>query len=153
MVRSIVKVPDPILRIKTSPVHTFDERLANFVGDLIDTCLEADGLGLAAPQIGSSRRLFITQVGSRGMRVYINPILLGSHGEQIGEEACLSIPNVKMQIARPQHILIRAQDINGQKFEESMESLAARVWMHEFQHLDGILITDLEDAGMLGRRF
>jgi peptide deformylase len=152
MIRSIVQIPDPILRTKTTPVTLFNERLADFVSDLIESMISVDGLGLAAPQLGSTRRLFVMNIPHTS--IYINPILLGQHGEQIGEESCLSIPNVKMQIARPSHIVIRAQDINGAKFEQSLESLAARVFMHELDHLNSILITDYEDAGaLIERRF
>ncbi len=160
MIRPIVLIPDPILRQRTKVVVKFDECLADFVTDLIDSMHAADGVGLAAPQLGSTRRLFVIDFNFKSenlahTKVYINPILLGAHGIQMGEESCLSIPNVKMHIARPQHIIIRAQDINGQSFEESQESFAARVWCHEFDHCNGTLITDLknEDVPETGLKF
>jgi peptide deformylase len=157
MIRPILTVPDPALRRRALPITKFDERLADYISDMFDSMYHANGIGLAAPQLGSSRRLFILDIAftktPNTQFVYINPHLLGQHGSQVGEEGCLSIPNVKMQIARPYHIVVRYDDINGETHEASMEALAARAFCHELDHLNGILLTDLEDAGILGVKF
>ena len=106
---------------------------------------EAEGLGLAAPQIGLSWRMFIARDDPEGdtARVYINPTVENlSSNLVIREEGCLSLPGINAEIRRPQSVTIRAQDLEGNEFELSSDELLARVWQHDFDHLEGVLITD-----------
>lgn len=144
--------PDPILRQKAERVNHIDDELCQFINDMLETMHAYRGIGLAAPQVFHSLALFVSCVPIqrnngkwyRGQnRVFLNPQIISSSTEmQQSEEGCLSIPEIYMNIARPQSICIQATDINGQIFEETFEGLLAANFLHEYDHLQGILIFD-----------
>ncbi len=143
----IVLYPDPVLTRRAGPVEVFDERLQCLVDRMVELMREAQGAGLAAPQVGISRRLFVIEDDARPEEppqpmVFINPELeLG--GDLVSfEEGCLSIPDVRVMVRRPQLVRIKALDVHGEPFELEDEDFLARVWQHEFDHLEGVLIID-----------
>lgn len=145
--RQIRKIGDDVLRKVSKPVTKFDERLKILVEDMIDTMYEADGVGLAAPQVGILKRVVVIDVGE-GPKVYINPEIIYEEGEQIDEEGCLSVPNRRGLVKRPYKVRVKAQDLNGNEFIEEGEELLARAFCHEIDHLNGILFIDkIEEQG------
>ncbi|CDF57886.1 peptide deformylase [Thermobrachium celere] len=145
--RQIRKIGDDVLRKVSKPVTKFDERLKILVEDMIDTMYEADGVGLAAPQVGILKRVIVIDVGE-GPKVYINPEIIYEEGEQIDEEGCLSVPNRRGLVKRPYKVRVKAQDLNGNEFIEEGEELLARAFCHEIDHLNGILFIDkIEEQG------
>lgn len=123
---------------------TFDERLATTLDDMAETMYKAEGVGLAAPQIGILRRYCIIDVGD-GIIELVNPVIESMSGEQTGEEGCLSIPNRYESVTRPMTVTVRAQDRNGNSFTITAEGFKARALCHEIDHLDGILYIDKTD--------
>lgn len=146
--------PEGILRQKASPVE-ISPALEDLIQDLFDSMYAAYGIGLAAPQVGVSQRVFVTDVSFKedpGARcVFINPTLIDSYGQQVDEEGCLSVPGVKKWIARPRFITVRAQYIGG-VFDMGLEDLSARAFCHELDHLNGKLIIDHEEVTVPERR-
>ena len=149
----VVKFGDPILEKPTKPVAAFDEQLAELAEDMFATMYAAQGIGLAAPQIGKSIRMTVVDVtGGKNPEakiVLINPQLIHAEGEKREEEGCLSIPGFRGYVVRPQFVTVRAQDLKGQFFEIRGEDLLARAFCHEIDHLDGILF--LQHLSMLKR--
>lgn len=139
--RNIVKYGDPVLRKTSRSVLNFDERLAQTLDDMKETMYAADGVGLAAPQIGILRRYCIVDVGD-GIVELVNPVIIEQSGEQIGSEGCLSLPGNYSDVARPLNVTVRAQDRFGKTFTVSAEGLKARAFCHEIDHLNGILFID-----------
>ncbi|SHF31754.1 peptide deformylase [Caloramator proteoclasticus] len=139
--RQIRKVGDDVLRKISKPVVKFDKRLKILVEDMIDTMYEADGVGLAAPQVGILKRVIVIDVGD-GPKAYINPEIIYEEGEQIDDEGCLSVPNRRGPVKRPYKVKVKAQDINGNEFIEEGEELLARAFCHEIDHLNGVLFID-----------
>ena len=123
---------------------TFDERLATTLDDMAETMYKAEGVGLAAPQIGILRRYCIIDVGD-GIIELVNPVIESMSGEQTGEEGCLSIPNRYESVTRPMTVTVRAQDRKGNSFTITAEGFKARAICHEIDHLDGILYIDKTD--------
>lgn len=123
---------------------TFDERLATTLDDMAETMYKAEGVGLAAPQIGILRRYCIVDVGD-GIIELVNPVIESASGKQEGEEGCLSIPNRYESVTRPMTVTVRAQDRNGNSFTITAEGFKARALCHEIDHLDGILYIDKTD--------
>lgn len=123
---------------------TFDERLATTLDDMAETMYKAEGVGLAAPQIGILRRYCIVDVGD-GLIELVNPVIESASGKQEGEEGCLSIPNRYESVTRPMTVTVRAQDRNGNSFTITAEGFKARALCHEIDHLDGILYIDKTD--------
>ena len=123
---------------------TFDERLATTLDDMAETMYKAEGVGLAAPQIGILRRYCIVDVGD-GIIELVNPVIESASGKQEGEEGCLSIPNRYESVTRPMTVTVRAQDRNGNSFTVTAEGFKARALCHEIDHLDGILYIDKTD--------
>jgi peptide deformylase len=144
--RPIVTYGDPVLREKTHPVEDINQDVKDLVADMIATLKQAEGLGLAAPQVGESKRIFITDLSaldlSEKMRVYINPEILETSGEIVLEEGCLSFPGIYQNISRPEKIKIRAMGIDGRQFELEISGMLARVVLHENDHLEGKLFID-----------
>lgn len=136
--REILTEGDPVLNRRSRPVEKFDQRLHELVDDMVETMYEGDGVGLAAPQIGVLRRIFVMDVGE-GPVAFINPEIMEEDGEQEGPEGCLSLPGLFGIVSRPQKVRVRAQDREGVFFEMTAEDLAARCVCHENDHLDGIL--------------
>lgn len=140
-IRNIVKLGDDILRKKCRTQMEFDSRLASVLDDMAETMYRAEGVGLAAPQIGILRRFCIVDVGE-GLIELINPVVEDHSGSQIGEEGCLSIPGRYEEVERPMKVTVRAQDRTGKTFRIEGEGLLARALCHEIDHLDGIVYLD-----------
>jgi peptide deformylase len=144
----IVLFPDPILRSKAAPVERIDEDLKRLLDDMLETMYDAPGVGLAAPQIGVSRRIFVMD-SSKGEelpapRLIINPEILETGEEmRVYEEGCLSLPKIFAEVERPAAILLRYVDLaSGEPREEWLRGHAATVAQHELDHLDGVLFVD-----------
>jgi len=150
---TIIKYGDPILEKPTKPISQFDDELAELAEDMFATMYAAQGIGLAAPQIGKSIRMTVVDVTSgknpEAKIVLINPQIIHGEGEKREEEGCLSIPGFRGYVVRPQFVTVRAQDLKGEFFEIRGEDLLARAFCHEIDHLDGILF--LQHLGMLKR--
>jgi peptide deformylase len=140
---TIVKYGDPVLEKVGSPVTRFDEELKNLADDMFATMYAAQGIGLAAPQIGRSLRFAVVDVSAgknpEAKIVLANPKVIHAEGEQREEEGCLSIPHIRGMVTRPQFVTVRAQNLQGEWFEMRGEALLARCFCHEIDHLDGIL--------------
>ena len=147
-IRKIIKKGDISLKKTSRPVTEFNARLHILLNDMRDTLAEADGVGLAAPQVGVLRRAVLVADLSGEEPEYIelvNPELLEQEGEQIGTEGCLSLPNIWGIVTRPERVKVRAFDRNGEPFELEAEGLLARACCHEIDHLNGILFDALAD--------
>lgn len=140
--RNIVKIGDDILRKVCRTQLTFDERLHQVLDDMAETMYAAEGVGLAAPQVGILRRYCIVDVGDDLVEL-VNPVITECEGEQTGDEGCLSVPGKYGTVTRPMKVTVRAQDRNGKNFTVTAEGLKARALCHEIDHLDGILYIDL----------
>ena len=140
--RNIYVDGDPILRKVCRPVEKFDEKLAVLLDDMHETLDKADGVGLAAPQVGMCRRLFIMHLGEDRVEA-INPEIVKRSGSQHVVEGCLSCPDKWGYVTRPQKVVLRAQDRNGNFFEREFTDLGAQCVCHENAHLDGQLFVDI----------
>ena len=140
--RKILTDKDPALHKVCKPVEKFDWRLHKLLDDMRDTLAEANGVGLAAPQVGILRRVVIVDTGEEILEL-VNPVMLETDGEQIGPEGCLSVPGKYGLVKRPMVAKVRAQDRNGEWFEAEGEELIARCFCHELDHLDGIVYTQV----------
>ena len=138
----IVKVGDPILRKVCRPVECITPRFITLLDDMIETMHAADGVGLAAPQVGILRRVVVIEVEPGNTIELINPKIIAFSGEQEEEEGCLSIPGKWGITHRPMHVTVRATDRHGETFDISGSGLLARAFCHEIDHLDGKLYTD-----------
>jgi peptide deformylase len=145
-VHAIVKYPDPVLATKGEPVTEFGPELAQFVDEMWASMYAAHGIGLAAPQIGVSKRITVIDVSFKERPdekvVLINPEIIAREGKQFEEEGCLSLPEIRDKVHRAARVTVRAQDVNGEFFEAEGEELLARAMQHEIDHLDGILFID-----------
>jgi peptide deformylase len=139
----IVKYGDPILEKSTPPVKTFDAGLEELTEDMFASMYAAQGVGLAAPQIGLSLRLTVVDVtGGKNPEAKIvlaNPEIIHAEGEVREEEGCLSIPGFRGYVVRPQFVTLRARNVKGEEFEIRGENLLARAFCHEIDHLNGVL--------------
>ena len=144
--RNIVKVGEDILRKKCREVTAFDDKLWVLLDDMLETMIDADGVGLAAPQIGRSIRMFVIMADDDVKRVFINPQIIKTSNE-VGpyDEGCLSIPQVYETIVRPLQVTVQAYDENGKRFTLDADGLLARCIQHENDHLDGVLYIDRGD--------
>ena len=140
--RKIVKVGDPVLRQKCRPVEKFDARLHALIDDMIDTMHDADGVGLAAPQVGVLRRIVVIEVEEGEVYELINPRIVAFAGEQQEQEGCLSVPGRWGITKRPMHVTVRALNRYGEEIQVSGSGLLARAFCHELDHLDGKLFID-----------
>ena len=140
--RRILTTEDPALHKVCRPVEKFDRRLHRLLDDMQQTLAEANGVGLAAPQVGILRRVVIVDTGEEILEL-VNPELLETSGEQEGAEGCLSVPGKYGLVKRPNYAKVRAQDRNGEWFEAEGEELIARCFCHELDHLDGIMYTEI----------
>ncbi len=140
--RRILTAEDPALHKVCRPVEKFDRRLHRLLDDMQQTLTEANGVGLAAPQVGILRRVVIVDTGEEILEL-VNPELLETSGEQEGAEGCLSVPGKYGLVKRPNYAKVRAQDRNGEWFEAEGEELIARCFCHELDHLDGIMYTEI----------
>jgi len=143
MILTIVKYPEPVLEQPGEPVTEFNAELRKFVADMFDTTYASQGIGLAAPQVGVSKRITVVDL-SMGKDpakklVLINPEIISSEGRQYEEEGCLSFPDIREKVVRAANVRIRAQDENGKWFEMDGDELLARAFQHEIDHLNGIV--------------
>ena len=143
-IRKILTDKDPALHKICKPVEKFDWRLHKLLDDMAETLEEANGVGLAAPQVGILRRVVLVDTGE-GVLELINPTLVETDGEQIGPEGCLSVPGKYGLVKRPYFAKVKAQDRYGEWFEVEGEELIARCFCHELDHLDGIVYTEVMD--------
>lgn len=139
--REIRKDGDEVLRKKSRPVDVIDKKIETLLDDMADTMYKADGVGLAAPQVGILKRIVVIDVGN-GLFEMINPEILEQSGEQDGIEGCLSIPGTSGEVVRPMHVKVSYTDRNGEPVILETEELFARAICHELDHLDGILYKD-----------
>jgi peptide deformylase len=150
-IRKIITTENPILRKKAKKVHHFDPSLEKLIDDMFETMHEANGVGLAAPQIALSIRLFVAEFeepeGGPHYKVAVfNPEIVKAEGEELGTEGCLSIPGyVGDNIRRAAKVLVKGQDVRGRQIRISAEGWFARILQHEIDHLDGILFLDRLD--------
>ena len=140
--RKILTTDETALHKVCRPVEKFDWRLHKLLDDMHETLAEANGVGLAAPQVGILRRVVIVDTGEEILEL-VNPELLETDGEQEGAEGCLSVPGKYGLVKRPYYAKVRAQDRNGEWFEAEGEELIARCFCHELDHLDGIVYTEV----------
>jgi len=141
-IRTIRLIGDELLRKKSRPVENFDHRLLKLINDMFETMYKADGAGLAAPQVGILKRLFIIDIGENPKH-FINPEILEIGGSQIDQEGCLSIPGKTADVERSKWVRIKAFNSDGDEFEYIAEDFEARAILHEYDHLEGILYVDL----------
>jgi peptide deformylase len=140
----IVKYPDTILEKECKPVTQFDKKLKTLVNNMYETMLAADGVGLAAPQIGVDQQIAVVDIGEDiGRLDLINPVILKTSGEQTDVEGCLSFPGLYGTVSRPYYVKVQAQDLKGRTFIVEAEDYLARAIQHEIDHLHGILFTSI----------
>ncbi len=142
--RRIFTDKEPALHKVCKPVTNFDKKLFQLLDDMKDTLLDANGVGLAAPQVGILRRVVLVDTGDEVLEL-INPEMVETSGEQVGVEGCLSVPGKYGIVKRPMVAKVKAQDRNGNWFEAEGEELIARCFCHELDHLDGIVYTQVMD--------
>ena len=140
-IRKIIEYPENVLAQIGKPVTEFDEELEKLCADMFETMYDAEGVGLAAPQIGLNLRLFVMDCDGIKL-VAANPEIVETSGEQAGQEGCLSVGKVPAVVARPMKAKLKAQNAKGEWFEREAEALAARCFMHETDHCDGKLFID-----------
>ena len=153
MIRPITKYGDAVLESPGKPIETFDEELAKLCEEMFESMYAAQGVGLAAPQIGLAKRLAVVDVSvgknPEARLVLANPEIIHVEGDQREEEGCLSLPGFRGNVLRPAYVTIRAQNLHGETFEMKGEGLLARAFSHEIDHLNGILF--LQHLSMLKR--
>jgi peptide deformylase len=153
MIYPIVKYGAAVLETPTKPVEKFDEELAKLCADMFESMYAAQGVGLAATQIGLDKRLAVIDVSSgknpEAKLILANPEIVHIEGEQREDEGCLSLPNLRGHVLRPQYVSVRAQDATGKEFEMRGEGLLARAFCHEIDHLNGVLF--IQHLGLLKR--
>lgn len=132
---------DSILRKKSKVVKEVNEKIKALVEDMIETMYDNQGVGLAAPQVGMLKRIFVVDIGE-GPVVFINPEIVEESGEQYGVEGCLSVPGKQGDVLRPYKVTVKALDIEGVEFKLEAEEFFARAICHEYDHLEGILYVD-----------
>ncbi|MPW26030.1 peptide deformylase [Alkalibaculum sp. M08DMB] len=139
--RNIRVHEDPVLRKKARKVEEINERIKELVRDMTETMYDADGIGLAAPQIGVLRRVAVIDIGE-GPLTLINPVIIKSDGSQIDLEGCLSLPGINEEVNRPNYVKVKYMDLQGNQHTIEGTDLLARAICHEIDHLEGILFTD-----------
>jgi peptide deformylase len=143
MIYPVVKFGDPVLERVAAPVTAFDAELRQLIEDMFESMYAAQGVGLAAPQIGISKRIAVIDVtfkeDPKQKLVLINPEIIHKEGHQRSNEGCLSLPEFREKVTRPNRVTVRAQDVHGKTFEHTGEELLARAFLHETDHLNGKL--------------
>lgn len=143
--KRVLYFPDDPLTQKAKPVEAFDVKLKRFVQDMFETMQAYEGVGLAAPQVGLSKRFFVLNEPEGGPICFVNPEILEREGREEVEEGCLSMPRVYALVPRATFIKVRAQDVAGEAFEIEANDFFARIIQHETDHLDGILFPERLD--------
>lgn len=141
----IVKIGDETLRKVCRPVDEITPRITRLLDDMVETMRAADGVGLAAPQVGVLRRIVVVETEPGNVIELINPKIIARAGEQTGLEGCLSVPGKCGTVTRPMHVTVRALNRHGEEFEISGSEFTARAFCHELDHLDGKLYVDMAD--------
>lgn len=144
-IRTIITQEDPILHKHCHPVTQFDQKLWDLLDDMKETLANANGVGLAAPQVGILRRVVVVVDAEGTMMELVNPEIIDQRGEQDGLEGCLSVPGMWGYVKRPMWVKVRAQDRSGKHFECEGEELTARCFCHELAHLEGQLYSELTE--------
>lgn len=140
--RNIRVMGDEVLTKKCKAVTEMTPRIKMLIEDMLDTMYDANGVGLAAPQVGILKRIAVVDVTGEDPYILINPRIVESSGEQVGQEGCLSVPGKSGQVTRPNYVKVAAQDIHMQPFEVEGTELLARAFCHEIEHLDGHLYVE-----------
>ena len=135
---------DPVLRQQAREITDINSRLVKLADDMFETMYEAPGLGLAAPQVGVQQRLFVYDVG-QGPRTLVNPEIVESDGEWLFDEGCLSVPGLSWEILRPKRIHLVGRDLDGNEVSVEADELESRLFQHELDHLDGVLLVERLD--------
>jgi peptide deformylase len=145
--RTILKrdTDEESLRKKSRPVTVFNERLHQMLDDMVDTLKDSGGVGLAGPQVGILRRIVVIEREDGSILELVNPEVIATEGEQEGLEGCLSLPGIWGEVKRPMTVTVRAMDRDGKTFTETASGLIGRCFVHECEHLDGILFVDRAD--------
>jgi peptide deformylase len=145
-VRDILLIGDPVLTRKSEPVDVVTADLVRLARDMVETVHAAPGIGLAAPQVGVSKRLIVVDLSvgedPAALHVLVNPEIVAQSGEAVCEEGCLSVPDIKEKVARPYRVTVRGLDLKGRPVEIEGEDLLARAFCHEIDHLDGVLFVE-----------
>ena len=141
-IRNIVTEGDPILRKKCREVGEVTDRIKMTMEDMLETMHEQGGVGIAAPQVGVMRRMFIAEPEPERVYFMINPVMLEQSGCQADDEGCLSVPGMLGDVTRPKEVIVEALDVNGKKIRIKAQDLLAIVLCHEIDHLDGVLFID-----------
>ncbi|GBF78567.1 peptide deformylase [Paenibacillus sp. 598K] len=146
-IRFIVKDPDPVLREKAKPVTKFNANLHKLLDDMAETMYHAEGVGLAAPQIGIEKRVIVVDTGEEdgGLMEMVNPEIIEREGEQLGPEGCLSIPGLNGDVRRALRVKLQGQDRYGNDITIEAKEFQARAFQHEVDHLNGVLFTDIAE--------
>lgn len=155
--KEIILDGDPVLRRRARAVRRYGTRLQELVGDLFDTLHAANGVGLAAPQIGVSERVIVIEIpedaeeesGAGTSVALVNPEVVKARGEQLGPEGCLSCPGFYGEVRRAMQVTVKGQDVQGREVRLKADGLLARALQHEINHLDGVLFTDLAEPGTM----
>lgn len=147
-IRFIVKDPDPVLREIAKPVKEVTPNIRKLLRDMAETMYDARGVGLAAPQVGISKRVIVVdpQDDVTGLIGMVNPEIIEAEGEQLGPEGCLSIPGLNGEVKRKMRIKVKGLDENGNELVIDAEGYLARIFQHEIDHLNGILFTDIAET-------
>jgi len=132
---------DPVLKQRATEIDNIDGALVRLADDMLETMYDAPGLGLAAPQVGVQKRLFVYDIDDEP-RAMVNPVITETRGEWTYLEGCLSVPNLHWEIVRPKEILITGYDLDGNEIEIEADELEARMFQHELDHLDGVLLLE-----------
>lgn len=140
----IIFYPDPRLKKVSAPVTAFDENLKLLAAKMFELMRANRGVGLAAPQVGINIRMFIINPTGEPQddRVYVNPMLTEAEGSEEAEEGCLSLPNIHVNVDRSKRMRIQAKDLDGNDIDQAETGYIARIWQHEFDHLNGTMLTD-----------
>lgn len=148
-IRNIREMGDSVLNKVCKEVKEMNGRTMDLIDDMFDTMYEADGVGLAAPQVGILKRIFVVDTTGEDPMVFINPEILETDGEQKGYEGCLSVPGKSGMVTRPNYVKVKALDENMEEFELEAEELLARAILHEYDHLDGHLYVERVEGDLV----
>lgn len=148
-IRNIREIGDPVLNKSCKEVKEMTDRTRELIDDMFDTMYEADGVGLAAPQVGILKRIVVIDVTGEEPLLLINPVILESSGEQTGNEGCLSVPGKTGIVTRPNYVKVKAYDENLEPFELEGTELLARAICHELEHLDGHLYVERVEGELM----
>ncbi len=147
-IRNIREIGDDVLTKKCKEVKEMTPRLKELIGDMLDTMYEANGVGLAAPQVGILKRIVVIDTTGEDPHILINPRIVETSGEQTGQEGCLSVPGKSGQVTRPNYVKAVALDVNMKEFELEGTELLARAICHELDHLDGHLYVEKVEGAL-----